>query len=216
MNLTVTTAPPFEPLSMTQAYNQLRLDPEGSPLAHPDDVAVVDAIAGAREHVEGLLNRTLVQRTLRLSQGGFPGQWSGPDAQVSRPLRLLRPPVVRVLSVQYFDSTNTLQAVDPADYYVTDEQVPQLRFVTGFAAPSVYDRPDAVRVEYLAGYTPDGSPPETQADYTANLPADVVSALKLVLADLYENRQGQTVGAAVQVNPAVKALLARHVVHVLA
>lgn len=215
MNVTVVVPPPFEPLTMAQAYAHLRLDPEGSPLAHPEDALVLEAIAAAREHVEGLLNRTLMQCTLRLSAGGFPGHWD-PAARRNIPaLRLYRPPVLRVSAVQYFDASNVLQTVDAASYYLTDQQVPELRFVTGFNAPAVYDRPDALRVDYVAGYTPEGSPPATQADYVANLPAVLISAMKLVLGDLYENRESQVPGALYE-NAAVKALLARHVVHVIA
>ncbi|MBZ4283861.1 hypothetical protein LAJ55_13705, partial [Streptococcus pneumoniae] len=60
---------------------------------------------------------------------------------------------------------------------LTDDDVPELRFVTNFSAPSTYDRPDALRVEYVAGYAPEGSPPESRADYVANVPKSLVSAV---------------------------------------
>ena len=72
--------------------------------------------------------------------------WAGGASGVPPRIRLVCPPVIAVSSVRYYDSANALQTVSASDYYVTDEQVPELRFLATFAAPTVYDRPDAVRI----------------------------------------------------------------------
>lgn len=197
MNLTVITPPPFEPVSMQQVYQHLRLDPDvsSSPAetSHPDDALLAGFIQTARELVEVATRRALVQRTLRVSCGSFPAScqpWCAPLWQSRETvLRILlrRPPLVRVERVQYYDGSNVLQTVDPASYYVTDDQVPELRFVSAFGVPTVYDRPDALRVEYVAGYAPTGSPPTTQAEYAANVPQIFKDAVLIGVQLLYDN-----------------------------
>lgn len=185
MNISVITPPPFEPVSLEDVYNHLRLDVEGSPPTHPDDTQIDSFIAAAREFVEKNTHRSLVTQTLRLSAAGFPvcalpwGYTSllPPRFQPPHHIYLKHPPVQSITSVKYYDIDNVLQTVDAANYYLTDDDVPELRFVTNFSAPSTYDRPDALRVEYVAGYAPDGSPPESRADYVANVPKSLVSAV---------------------------------------
>lgn len=195
MNLTVILPPPFEPVTLSEVYAQLRLSPdhEGSPdeETHPDDAMLTRLITTAREQVEQMARRSLVQQVLRLSLPGFPSSTRGtfPPSRTQAPelIRLYRPPVLRMESVTYFDTDNTLQMVDPADYYVTDEQVPELRFTSAFSAPAVYSRPDAVRVTYVTGYTPNDSPAATQADYVANVPSALRDAVLIGVQLLYDN-----------------------------
>jgi uncharacterized phiE125 gp8 family phage protein len=193
VNLTVITPPPFEPVTLAQAYKQLRLTPDhaGSPgeETHPDDAMLRGSITTAREQVEQMARRSLIQQTLRLSMAGFPASCVHGIWYAATPvrIRLLRPPIIRVEAVSYYDGDNALQTVDADDYYVTDEQVPELRFVTGFAAPVTYDRPDALRVDYVCGYAPDGSPSTTQEEYAANVPSSLCDAILIGVQLLYDD-----------------------------
>lgn len=195
MKLTVIQAPPFYPVTLEQVYKQCRLDAEGSPPTHPLDTLLTSYIAAATAEVEGKLHRSLVQRVLRMSAGDFPGDASvrgdrWPSPSVFRPQRwfeLLMPPVVAVAAVEFYDGDNSLQTVDPVNYFLTDDDAPRLQFVDGFAAASVYCRDDCVRVTYTAGYAADGSPPTSQEDYAANLPPAVVIAVLIGVQKLYEN-----------------------------
>ena len=192
MNITLVIPPPFEPVTLAQVYAHLRLDPEGSPATHPDDAMLTRMIATARAHVEQMTRRALVRQTLRLSCGAFPVpadlRWTlrlrdNPDAD---PVRLRRPPVVPASAVvEYYDEDNNLQTLAASAYYVTDEQVPELRLAGD--APSTYARPDAVRVTYVAGYEPEGSPPATQADYAANVPQPLKDAILVTVQMLYDS-----------------------------
>lgn len=179
MNITVTLPPPFEPVTLSDVYADLRLTPDevGSPLesySHPDDTMLRAHIRAAREFVEVATRRSLVQQKLRLSTDSFCG------------LLLRRPPLIRVDAVSYFDAGNVLQVVDPADWYVTDDLVPELRFhANGVFVP--YCRPDAVRVEYTTGYAPSGSPSGEQADYTGSIPQALKQAVLLGVRLLYDN-----------------------------
>jgi uncharacterized phiE125 gp8 family phage protein len=199
MNVTVITPPPFEPVTLADCYRHLRLEPdhEGSPSewSHPDDPMLEAHITAAREFVEKMTRRSLVQQRLRLSCVGFPlCCWSGlwwPRGELFMPpdrIELQRPPVQHVDRVSYFDASNAATEIDPADYYVTDDLVPQLLFATAFAPPVVYGRGDAVRVEYTAGYAPEGSPTEpTQEAYAANVPEPLKQAILLTVQLLYDN-----------------------------
>jgi uncharacterized phiE125 gp8 family phage protein len=193
MNLTVIIEPAFEPVTLADVYQHLRLDPDDSPATHPDDSALQRHIVSARKMVELMTRRALVEQTIRLSMGNWPAsntywpmRWS-PREQV-REIRLFRPPVIAVESVSYYDHENSLVALDPADYYLTDEQVPELRFVNTFSAATLYDRPDAVRVRYRAGYLGDGSPVDaTQAEAAANVPEPLKEAVLMGVQLLYDD-----------------------------
>jgi uncharacterized phiE125 gp8 family phage protein len=196
MNLTVIVQPRFEPVSLAEVYKQLRLDPDHanspSELSHPDDALLATHIAAAREYVEIATRRSLVLRTIRLTHPCWPGSCDGWTVRrhngYSRIL-LRRPPVVRVLSVGYYDGENALQEVDAADYYIDDgHQIPELRFISGFGSATTYDRSDAVRIDYEAGYVPDGSPPEdTQQAYAQHVPATLKQCVLLGVQLLYDN-----------------------------
>lgn len=187
MNITTIQAPPFEPVTLTEVYLHLRLDPEGSPATHPDDAMLTRHIKTARAEVETITRRSLIQQIVRLSQAGF-CQRSG--------IELPRPPLISVERVQYYDSDNALQTVVEADYFVTDDSPPRLRFVTAWAAPSIYVRQDAVRVEYVTGYSPDGSPATTQEEYAGNVPSvfkdAILLGVELLYADLTPEQRAAT------------------------
>lgn len=182
MNLTTIHEPPFEPVTLADVYRVLKVDPTGSPATHPLDDDFTRQITTARRNVEQQTRRSLVQQTLRLSAEGFPANCAGWQlaprwARVPSKIVLFRPPVISVQSVQYFDADNTLQTVSASDYYLTDDLVPELRFATSFTAPTVYDRPDALRVTYITGYLGAGSPPSTQAEYAEHVPAELKDAI---------------------------------------
>jgi uncharacterized phiE125 gp8 family phage protein len=192
MNITVTVPPPFEPVTLAEVWAHLRLDPEGSPAVHPDDAMLERMIATARDQVEKMTRRSLIQQTLQLSCRNFKQpadmlwslSWSQRVAATQKVL-LRRGPIIRVESVSYYDAANALQTLDSGVYYVTDEQVPELCLTV--SAPSTYDRPDAVRVSYVAGYAPDGSPPTTQAEYAANVPKPLKDAILVGVQMLYDS-----------------------------
>ena len=196
MNVTVITPPPFLPVALTDIYSSLRLDVEGSPPTHFDDAMLLKHMLAATQDIEKRVRRALVQQTVRVSYGGFP--WSRQAYEQLSPssrrealcsLRLPRPPVLSVSAVQYYDAVNTLNTVDPSNYYITDEVVPELRFATNFVPPTVYNRPDAVRVTCVVGYAPAGSPPATQEDYAANIPEPLRQAVILGVQCLYDDLQ---------------------------
>lgn len=189
MNIVVVTPPPVEPVTIEEAFVHLRLDDPTED--NPDYAAVQAQIVSAREQCEQITRRAFVQQTLRLTQGPARRNrerrgWDwfiGGGCMAWGDIELLRPPFIELVSLGYYDDSNTLQTVDPANYYVTSDLVPKLRFVSGFNTPPIYLRDDAVQVEYVAGYAPkpadpDAAPP-TDIDYRANVPSSIKQAILL-------------------------------------
>lgn len=196
MNLIVLTEPPVEPVSLEELYSLLRLDPEGSPPEHPDDDMLRSQIVSARQRIEAATRRALVQQTVRLVLPRFPfsrvffgdsiaGYASDEDCFEPREawFELPKPPLIAIEAIRYYDSANALQTLDASTYFHTDTLVPQVHCSAGNAWPMTYPRDDAVRVDYVVGYTPNGSPPD---DYVANIPASLKNAVKLEVQLQYD------------------------------
>ncbi len=213
MSVTVIRPPAFEPISLEQARQHLRVDVyPGSPGGHPDDDLITRAIVAARERAEEITRRALVEQGLRIVAPGF-----YPDAR-RRPGRggidLLRPPLISVDQVAYYDETNTLQVAAPGDYFVEETQpVQRLRWVVGFNYPCTYAREDAVRVDYTAGYVGLASPVADQADAASGIPASIINGMLLLIGDMYEHREAPIVGSISTVLAAADALFESKRVH---
>jgi uncharacterized phiE125 gp8 family phage protein len=184
MNVITLDQPPEEPVTLTDVYATLRLTPYGSPLSHPHDTMLRRMITTARIQAENHTHRTFVYQRLLLVTDRFPTRgW----------IELLNPPVIEVRSVGYYDADGVLNTVDTDEYTVTDTRVPRVHFGTAFWAPNVayhhyffpeLNQPlaDTVRIEYIAGYDPVGSPP----DYVANVPAPIKDAILVGVQLLYD------------------------------
>lgn len=175
MNVLVITPPPEEPVTLQQVYDHLRLDPLGSPAEHPHDAMLRRYITSARITAEKMTRRAFVTQRLLLVTKGFP---------CDRKVDMLRPPVQAVHSVAYYDTANVLQTVAAANYFVTDDLVPQLQFIDTFGLPATYQSRDALRIEYTAGYEPDGSPAD---DYSANVPETFKQGILIGVELLYND-----------------------------
>jgi len=176
MELITITQPSVEPVVLADVYLHLRLDAdENSPAdTHPDDAMLNTFIAASRKQAEKLTRRAFVSQGLRLVTDAFP----------TGGVVLLRPPILEVTSVSYFDVNNALLVIDPANYFVTSgDQKPRLQFLDTYAYPTLYGREDALRIEYTAGYEPDDASP---GDYAANVPAGIKSAILLGVQLLYD------------------------------
>lgn len=169
-----TAAPSVEPITLAEALAHLK---EESDSAANDDY--IEALIGvAREACEERTERTLITTTWRLTLDAFP------DAIV-----LLRPPVIQVTSVQYFDTDGQLQTLDPADYLLDKVSEPGY-LVPGVdkAWPDTQDRINAVTVDYTAGY----------GATAADVPKPLKQWMLLVIGDLYANRNASAERPAVR------------------
>lgn len=210
MSVAVITPPPFEPITLAEAKLHLRVDDyPGSPGGHPDDVLIQRCITAARERAEEITRRSFVQQTLRMALPGWPpfDSWSGVQRWSHCRIDLLRPPVLRIERIRYYDSENLLATLPESDYFLQDlEPVQSVRFSESFDAPCTYRRDDAVTIDYVAGYSPSGSPAEEQQHYAANVPKTILQGMLLLIGDMYEHREATIVGTITSTLPAADAL----------
>lgn len=172
-----------EPITESEARAHLRADTDDPYISE-----LPGKITAARQHVEQLLNASIVTQTRTLILDKFP-PWS---------IKLPDGPVTGITSISYVDTDGVTQTVDShtrSKDVITpayDEVWPDTRAQIG-----------AVTITYTAGMMT-GSP-STLAN------ADIIAAIKLVLTDLWDNRAAQIVGVSFSVNPAVDRLLSKHV-----
>lgn len=163
---------PATPISTTEAKAHLRVD--GS----TDDDLIARYIAGATDWVEKETNRALVEQTWVMRLDDFPRD----SCARGRYIELPKPPVVSITSIAYVDTAGATQTLASNLYsLVADDWQPFVCEVYGTTWPTVRSQPGAVTVTYLAGY------PKSGADYGANVPGALKSALWMHVQGQYDN-----------------------------
>lgn len=155
----VITGPEVEPILIDEAKLHLSV-------THNDENAMIlIIIQAAREIAENYTNRSFITQTRQMKLDRFP-----------RCSELILPsgPVTEV-TVNYYDETDTL--VEFTDYWFDDfANVPKI--ISRNSWPSVFDRPNAVLIEYTAGY----------GGYE-DVPKPIRQAMLLIIKHLYDNRE---------------------------
>jgi len=180
---------------LQEAKVHLRVD------GNESDTYINTLIVAARNHVESLTRRKLVQQTWDYTLAGFP------IGDILLPTQ----PVSSVTSVSYVTPAGatatftTGASPDVAQYDVVTDG-PRTRVFPKYNVswPSTRVHGNAVTVRFVAGYDPTTDSP---ADYTGNIPGDLKACLKLIISDLYENREPLAFSSVNQLKP-LPALLA--------
>lgn len=180
---TRTVAPEEKPVSIAEAKLHLRVD-------HSEDDTLIDGfIAAATEHLDGwagILGRVLVTQTWTQKFGGFCSK-----------LRLPLGPVSTVATITYFDSENSMQTLPDTDYSVlTNAAGTYVIPAIGVSWPATFARADAVTATYVAGAS------------IADVPAPIRTAILLMVANWYENREAATVNEFSELPFGARVLLA--------
>jgi len=177
MPLDLKTAPATEPISTADAKSHLRVD------VSDDDTLIDGLVTAAREHVEGLTRRALIDQTWYLVLDRFP-------ASDLTPIVVPLPPLKSVSSITYVDTAGTTQTWAASKYDVDSPSGPKAR--RGRIAPAfdeVYpdtrEQLNAVTIEFIAGYGAGG----------ANVPEPIILGMKLLVGHWYEHRESVVVGA---------------------
>lgn len=144
----------------------------------------------AREAVETFLRRAIITQTWRLTLDSFPRETDF--------IRLPKPKLLTVSSIQYVDGTGATQTMSADDYVVDTATLPG-RILLGYGKvwPLTRDYYNAVTITFTAGY----------GATAAAVPERVKQAIKLIIADLYKNRETLNIGNIINELPAVKSLL---------
>jgi len=99
-------------------------------------------ITSAQYEVEDFLWMTLLTTTWELTQE----EWS-------ERIVLRRGPIASISRVDYYDTSNVLQELDSSNYFLSQTDDGMCVFVDNISFPDTYNRPDAVKVTFIAGET---------------------------------------------------------------
>lgn len=180
----IITAPTFEPLSVADVSEYLRLDDS------PTDTLLISAlITAARQHLENYLNRFIAEQTVELALTGWKDK-----IELSAPLQ-------SVTSIKYLDQNGAEQTLASNQYIVDTYSEPAAIYPAyNVTFPNLYDQENNVKIRYVVGFTSGGSPDSNP------LPDPLKFAMMLIIGDLYANREASG-EKAYQVNPTVQNLL---------
>lgn len=146
------TAPTVEPVDLGEMKGELSIN---DPV---QDTEITSRIKDARAWAENYTERSFNTQTWEIALNQFCD------------IELPRGPVQSITSVTYFDSDNTQQTLDSAVYELDDYgHVPVFRLAPDQDWPSVYDRNNAIKIRYVAGY----------GDNDTDVPEPIRRALKI-------------------------------------
>lgn len=144
-----------------------------------DDAYVDTLVSAATAFVERVTGRVLMEQTWKGYLDAFPGA----DDWIEVP----RFPVIAVSSIQYVDENGDTQTEASATYTAdTDSQPARIYLAFEKTWSTIRNIRKAITVTWTAGYVTTSASPDTGA-----VPADLLHAVKLVIADLYENREAR-------------------------
>jgi hypothetical protein len=187
-----TQDPLTEPITLVAAKNHLRVD------IVDDDALIQAMISAARERVEDMIGRCLIEQEWTFALDRFPVWNYGAHDAPSHPsseflgnrgwggmaymnmgqtIILPRSPLIKVTSIQYLDGTKTLQTIDSSKYIVDTLSDPaRITPQVGTVWPIAYPQLNAVTIKFTAGY-------QQEITETQTATADVSPAVTLNKAD---------------------------------
>lgn len=181
-----------------------------------DDALITALIDAVTDAVEFHLHRALIQQTWRASFDRFPYPYPSVGGYVdplliqtpssggwlAEPIRLPKPNLMSVASVKYLDPSGAQQTLSPAVYTANTDELPgTISLANGQSWPSALYLRNSIVIQYDAGYGADAT----------TVPPSIVAGAKLLLADIYVNREASVDGLRANVNPVVEALLGPYV-----
>lgn len=166
MGYKVTVQPAEEPITLAEAKAHLRVE------FSTEDSLITSLIVAARQIVEQYTGIGLISQTITEYYDTFPIYYP-------KFIRLSVGNVVSVTTLKYYDTGGTLQTWS-TDNYVLDATIYPARIgrKENITYPQVLNELNAVEVTYIVGWSSASEVPEL-----------IKSAMYLILADLYENRE---------------------------
>lgn len=175
-SLQIVTASTCEPLTLDEAKEWLRVGKDVGA-----DEAIIDTLVTAcRKMVEDRTHRLFFQSSCALNLDAFPEETTGV-------IRFPVSPLVSVTSITSYDSTDAATVMSSSDYTVDTYSEPgrvSLRDAGDW--PTDLRVVNGGRIVFTAGYSTSTGGGSTSLPVEC---APMLSAMKLLLAHLYENRQ---------------------------
>jgi uncharacterized phiE125 gp8 family phage protein len=172
------TAPVAEPVTLTEAKAQLRVD------GTDDDTFITSIISVARRQVENETNRALISQTWEMALDKFP---------CDRYMKIPRPPLQSITSVTYYDLAGASYVMPATDYLVDTYSEPgrvALKNAASWPGTALREA-NGVIIRFVAGYGAAGT----------SVPDEIRQAILLLIGHLYENREAVNDGRNVQTLP---------------
>lgn len=175
----IATAAAAVPVTLTEAKAHLRVD------FSTDDTLITTLINVATEYAEKRLGRALITQTWDMYFDDWDEALANDEDQDC--IYIPFSPLQSITHIKYYDTDNVQQTFSSANYDVDIISEPGLVKLSATATigwPSVYNRPNAIVVRFVAGY----------GAASTNVPETIRAAIKLLISHFYENREGVVTG----------------------
>ncbi len=142
-----------------------------------NDTYIDALVKSATLKAENFLQRKLITQTWTYYADNFPLDGYTIEIPFGK--------IQSLTSVKYYDSNGTLTTIDPSQYQVdlSGELSRVVPAVDLFSWPSTQAyKINAVEIEFVCGY----------GAASTNVPADIVEAIKFMVADWYTNREDES------------------------
>lgn len=174
-----------EPVTTAEAKTHLRI-------THTDeDAYIATLIKAARMEIENRIRRTLITQTWELHLTDWPWQTY---------IRLPKGTLRSVTSLIYTDDDGNNDTVSTDVYGVDANSTPgriYLKPDQTWPSESLYEG-TPIKITYVVGY----------GDASTDVPQALIHAVKLLVGDLYENRETIVVGQTINTSRAIESLVA--------
>ena len=183
MNLEQTSPPSVEPVATSVMKDWMRVD------ASDEDTLIGSLAAAARSYFEMSTRRQLITATWVYKITDFPA------GEIVLPIS----PVQSVTHIKYYDNDDSLQTWTASDYVLDKSSTPaRIRPAAGKDYPSDNrGEPYDIAITFVAGY----------GDAATDCPDGALTAIKLLAANWFENRESNAPITLTPVPMALDALM---------
>lgn len=162
-----TIAPLIDPVTLSEVKAHLNINHDA------DNELLSNLIKVAVESCQNLTNLSFISQT-----------WTGYNKYLTTILEIPRAPTISISTVKYYDSDNELQTISSDNYFLSfDGAFSNIVFVTDYTLPTLYNRPDAVQIEFVAGFG-------VAAD---DVPMPIKQAILLTIGHFYAHRESVSI-----------------------
>jgi len=188
METTLKTAPAVEPITLYEAKRHIRVDIDN--VDHDDYLETL--IPTSRQRVEDITWRKLITQTWY----GYLQDWPSGD-YIELPFGSLQ----SVTTIKYTDDDGDQSTWDSAEYIVgTDYMKGRVTLADGEVWPNDNLYPsNPIQIEFVCGY-----------GLAVAVPAQIKHAIKMILSEIYENRETSIIGVSFQQMDTVNNLLSNY------
>lgn len=161
----IVTPPAIEPITLEEAKAFLRVT------VSDDDTLITGLIKAARVDQENYTGRAFISQTWKENYRRWPDYFD-----------MAKAPLLSVDSIKYLDGTGAEQTLAADQYRVLLDEDAAGRIYRNYGVtwPELYAVPDAITLEFTAGYGP----------AAIDVPEEIRLALQLSISHFYDNRDG--------------------------